>query len=52
MLINLTLGATALVFAGDSLGRGLRIKHPGIFVFGCLELIVGLYFITAAIGAA
>jgi hypothetical protein len=51
MLINLTFGITALVFAGDSLGRGLRIKHPGIFVFGIGELIAGLYFIVAAIGS-
>jgi hypothetical protein len=52
MLISLTLGVAALVAAGDSLGRGARIKSAGLFVFGVIELTVGLYFITAAVGNA
>jgi hypothetical protein len=52
MLVSLTLGVAALVAAGDSLGRGARMKSAGLFVFGVIELTVGLYFITAAVGNA
>lgn len=51
MITNLILGVVGLVFSGDSFGTGIKTKNVPIFIFGCVELMIGMYFITAAIGS-
>lgn len=52
IVIDLIVGVTALLLAGDSFGNGYRSKSTGIFAVGVLELLAGLYFTLAAIGVS
>lgn len=51
MIFNFAMGVSGLILAGDSLGRGIRLSDSGIFVIGSIELLAGLFFLIAAIGA-
>jgi hypothetical protein len=50
--LNIALGVPGLILAGDSFGVSIRTRNLAVFAVGVIELMVGLFFVIAAIGSA
>jgi len=50
MTFNFLMGAVGLILAGEALGRGARSNSGSVVLLGIAEIIIGVYFIIAAIG--